>query len=177
MKKVNQILSYGFAALFCISFTIPAWCFWILNYIADHIELVDRSVFGIGGSQQQWFSQLQRCSSISMQYLAPVFFLLLLLALVLSKTSWSRCICHLFFTLSLGFLLILFTQYIPTLSLPNRTDYVPLSNTLHYILNGDPAYGSSDVGFSIVLLSGPIVMGLYAFGSRIKSYIERSKTK
>lgn len=125
MKKISRILSFLFSALFAVVFAFSAWCGWMLQYSIQNYFTLQEKFSWMGSSPGDWEARFQTWSAVALGYVAPVLFLLLIGSLILAKRSWKSMICHLFFTFAAGFFLILITRFIPVLSLPNRTVYVP----------------------------------------------------
>ena len=132
MKKISRILSFLFSALFALTFAFSAWCGWMLQYTIHHYFTLQEKFSWMGSSPGDWEARFQTWSAVALGYVAPVLFLLLVGSLILAKRPWKSMVCHLFFTFAAGFFLILITRFIPVLSLPNRTVYVPFFQTLPF---------------------------------------------
>lgn len=172
MKRISRGLSFFFSALFALVFAFSAWCGWLLQYSIRHYFTLQEKIPWMGSSPGDWEARLQTWSAVALGYVAPVLFLLLIGSLILAKRSWKSMICHLFFTFAAGFFLILITRFIPVLSLPNRTVYVPFFQTLPFMLRGAVIQGDTMIlcrvypGLTVILLSGPVAAGILWAKSR-----------
>lgn len=182
MKKISRILSFLFSALFAVVFAFSAWCGWMLQYSIQNYFTLQEKFSWMGSSPGDWEARLQTWSAVALGYVAPVLFLLLIGSLILAKRSWKSMICHLFFTFAAGFFLILITCFIPVLSLPNRTVYVPFFQTLPFMLKGAVVQSDTMIlcrvypGLMVILLSGPVAAGiLWAKGRLGREKAERGE--
>ena len=162
MKKITRIVPLCLSLLFALVFAFPAWVYWWYQYILYH-------KYGgeISAELTQRVEPFWNSSSVLLGYVVPVLLLLLIVSLIWARYSWKDMACHLFFTLSAGFFLILLTQYIPAYSAGNVyiSLYKIFSDLLAAPLLEDWSGGG---GLMLTLLLAPAAVGLYALATALK---------
>lgn len=139
MKKVLTSLVWFDSALFAVAFAMPAWCLWLSHYF------IRRSTYCGQPVPEGAADVLEKISFYFSQAVAPLLFLLLLICLFFYCSRWTQYVCHAYFTVAAGFLLMFLARWVPVIDLRG----IGLSSILFYMARGDS-------GFQFVLLSGPV---------------------
>ena len=162
MKKITRIVPLCLSVLLALLLAFPAWVYWRYQYL-----FYNKYDGDITPELTQWIERFWGSASVLLGYVVPAVLLLLIVSLIWAKYSWKDMACHLFFTLSAGFFLILLTRYIPAHSVRNA--YVSLSSTFTYLCTSYPAgTWSGGEGLMLTLLLAPAAVGLYALVTALR---------
>lgn len=162
MKKITRIVPLCLSVLLALLLAFPAWVYWRYQYL-----FYNKYDGDITPELTQWIERFWGSASVLLGYVVPAVLLLLIISLIWAKYSWKDMACHLFFTLSAGFFLILLTQFISVHSA--RNIYISLYQTFSYLF-ATPLAGtwSGGEGLMLTLLLAPAVVGLYALVTALR---------